>query len=63
MLNFTNPFYEVAVVGENALGKIAALNQSYIPNKLIVGSKSSNIFANEIYNLHLQALRLINWFA
>ena len=42
MLNYTNNFYEVAVVGENAPNKIKELNQFYNPNKLIVGSKSKN---------------------
>ncbi|WP_340075334.1 thioredoxin domain-containing protein [Leptobacterium sp. I13] len=38
MLDFTNPFYEVAVVGENAKDKIDCLNQYYLPNKIIAGS-------------------------
>ena len=42
MLNYTNNFYEVAVVGEKASKKIKELNQYYNPNKLIVGSKSKN---------------------
>lgn len=42
MLNYTNPFYEVAVVGAKAHEKIAALNKTYIPNKLIAGSVSEN---------------------
>ena len=42
MLNYTNNFYEVAVVGENAPNKIKELNRFYNPNKLIVGSKSKN---------------------
>ncbi|NNC51213.1 MAG: thioredoxin domain-containing protein [Flaviramulus sp.] len=42
MLNYSNPYYEVAVVGENAKQKIADLNKTYIPNKLIAGSTSEN---------------------
>lgn len=42
MLNFTNNYYEVAVVGKDAKEKIAALNEHYLPNKLIVGSLEEN---------------------
>lgn len=42
MLNYTNPFYEIAVVGTNASAKISELNKTYIPNKLIAGSVSEN---------------------
>lgn len=42
MLNFTNNYYEVAVVGEEAKEKINELNQTYLPNKLIVGSTQDN---------------------
>lgn len=42
MLNYTNPFYEVAIVGNEAKSKILELNQNYIPNKLIAGSTSEN---------------------
>lgn len=42
MLNYTNNFYEVAVVGEEVMEKIKDLNQTYLPNKLIVGSESEN---------------------
>ena len=42
MLNYTNNYYEVAIVGNNAFNKIKELNQYYIPNKLIVGSTSDN---------------------
>lgn len=38
MLNYTNPYYEVAVVGTNAKQKIEELNTTYLPNKLIAGS-------------------------
>ena len=36
--NFVANFYEVAVVGEDALIKIKDINKQYIPNKLIAGS-------------------------
>ncbi len=42
MLNYTNPYYEVAIVGEDAKQKITELNKTYIPNKLIAGSTSDN---------------------
>ena len=42
MLNYTNKYYEVAIVGNQASEKIAAFNQTYIPNKLIVGSTTEN---------------------
>jgi uncharacterized protein YyaL (SSP411 family) len=42
MLNYTNPFYEVAIVGNDALTKISEMNTSYIPNKIIAGSIKDN---------------------
>ena len=42
MLNFSNPFYEVAIVGKDAKQIVSELNNHYIPNKLIVGSTSDN---------------------
>ena len=42
MLNYATPFYEVAIVGEDAKQKITELNKTYIPNKLIAGSTSDN---------------------
>ncbi|WP_246454567.1 thioredoxin domain-containing protein [Hyunsoonleella aquatilis] len=42
MLNYTNPYYEVAIVGKDAKDKISAFNALYIPNKLIAGSTSEN---------------------
>ncbi len=42
MLNYTHPYYEVAIVGADAKTKINTLNQTYIPNKLIAGSTSEN---------------------
>jgi hypothetical protein len=38
MLNYTNPFYEVAISGNEAHQKLKELNKTYVPNKLIVGS-------------------------
>jgi len=42
MLNYTNNYYEVAIVGENAKEKASAINKTYMPNKLIVGSTQEN---------------------
>ena len=42
MLNYTNNYYEVAIVGKNAKEKLIALNKTYIPNKLIAGSNLEN---------------------
>jgi uncharacterized protein YyaL (SSP411 family) len=42
MLNYSSPFYEVAIVGKDAKQKISELNKTYIPNKLIAGSTSDN---------------------
>lgn len=42
MLNYTNPFYEVAVVGKDAKQKIEEINAHYLPNKLLVGSTTEN---------------------
>jgi hypothetical protein len=38
MLNYTNPFYEVAISGNESHQKLKELNKTYVPNKLIVGS-------------------------
>lgn len=38
MLNYTQPFYEVAVSGKEAALKISELNKVYIPNKIVAGS-------------------------
>jgi len=42
MLNYTKPFYEVAIVGSSVSEKVSELNSTYIPNKLIIGSKTEN---------------------
>ncbi|MGE5944719.1 MAG: thioredoxin domain-containing protein [Flavobacteriales bacterium] len=42
MLNYANPFYEVAIVGKDAKQKIAELNKHYVPNKLIAASTTEN---------------------
>ena len=42
MLNYTNDYYEVAIVGDEVLEKIKNLNNTYIPNKLIVGSQNES---------------------
>ena len=40
--NLKSNYYEVAVVGENALEKVKQINSKYIPNKLIIGSTLEN---------------------
>ncbi len=43
-LNYTYPFYEVAISGNKALEKSTLLNKVYLPNKLVAGSlKESNL--------------------
>lgn len=42
MLNYTNPFYEVAIAGTEAKEKVSEVNEYYIPNKLIAGSASDS---------------------
>ncbi len=42
MLNYAQPFYEVAIVGKDAKQKINELNKTYLPNKLIAASISEN---------------------
>ena len=42
--NYLGDFYEVAIVGPQAIEKLKQLNEVYLPNKLIVGSlKESNL--------------------
>ena len=44
MLNYTNPYYEVVIVGKDARQKITELNKTYLPNILISYSdKNSNL--------------------
>jgi len=38
LLNNTHPFYEIAIVGENAEVLVKALNEKPLPNTLVVGS-------------------------
>lgn len=43
MLNYTQPYYELVVVGEDAQKTLAELNAFYLPNKLIAAAtKQSN---------------------
>ncbi len=42
MLNYTEPYYEIAIVGDDVMQKISKLNTYYIPNKIIAGSKIDN---------------------
>ena len=43
ILNHTHPFYEVAIVGENAMMKLSELNSHYLPNKIIAGSRKEHV--------------------
>jgi hypothetical protein len=44
MLNYTYPFYEVAIVGQDAFEKISELNKTYLPNKILAGqTKASSL--------------------
>ena len=42
MLNLNKNFYEIAIVGDNAIEKINELNKNYLPNKIVVGSFGDN---------------------
>ena len=45
MLNYAEPYYEVAVCGADAMSRIHELNQHYLPNKLIIGSTTESTLA------------------
>ncbi len=48
MLNYTDGYYEIAIVGADAFDKLLEFNQIYIPNKLLVGStKDSDLYLLE----------------
>ena len=38
MSDFSSEYYEIAISGANAIGKLKEINQVYIPNKLIAGA-------------------------
>ena len=42
MLNYTNNYYEVAIVGDDAAKKTKEFNKHYIPNKLLAVSNEDN---------------------
>lgn len=42
LANYQSKYYEIVVVGENALEKVSEINSYYIPNKLIAGSLKNN---------------------
>jgi len=42
MFNYTNPYYELVVVGPNAKEVLRELNTNYLPNKLIAASMSAS---------------------
>jgi uncharacterized protein YyaL (SSP411 family) len=37
-LNYSNPYYEVAISGANAKSKVKELNTNYLPNILVAGA-------------------------
>ncbi|MFK7832738.1 MAG: thioredoxin domain-containing protein [Winogradskyella sp.] len=41
-LNYSNPFYEVAISGSNAKDKLKELDQSFVPNALISGAQNDS---------------------
>lgn len=44
-LNFSYPFYEIVVTGENAVAIINKLNSSYLPNSIIDGTTKEDSFS------------------
>ena len=44
MLKISDSFYEIAIVGEDALIKSEGINKSFSPNKLIIGSLNESDF-------------------
>lgn len=38
MLNYSEPFFEVAIIGDDVFNKISELNAHYVPNKIVAGS-------------------------
>ena len=42
LYNFKSNFYEVAILGNEAVEKSNLINLKYLPNKLIVGSNKKN---------------------
>ncbi|MEZ4777788.1 MAG: thioredoxin domain-containing protein [Flavobacteriaceae bacterium] len=43
LLNYQSKYYEIVVVGKDAMDKVSEINKKYIPNKLIAGNtKASN---------------------
>lgn len=43
MLNHVQPFYEVAIVGNDCEDKRAEMEQNYLPNKILLGSKKESM--------------------
>ena len=42
MLNYTHPYYEIAISGKRANSKLTELNTHFIPNKIIAGSTTQS---------------------
>ncbi|MFT4699085.1 MAG: hypothetical protein ACI9SJ_002247 [Flavobacteriaceae bacterium] len=53
LANYQSKYYEIVVVGKNAIAKTSEINTLYIPNKLVAGSISEN------NNLPLLNLRFV----
>ena len=51
-LNQVVPFYEIAIVGEQAQEKAWEFNQTYHPNKLLIGSNTESTLSL-LENKHL----------
>ena len=43
LTNYQSKYYEIVIVGEDAIAKSKEINQYYIPNKLIAGSIKAEI--------------------
>ena len=43
MLRNVNPFYEIAIVGEQAVDKRKAITKYYIPNKVVLGAENQSV--------------------
>jgi uncharacterized protein YyaL (SSP411 family) len=42
MMHEVYPYHEIAVIGDNAIGKANVLNRQFLPNKVIAASKTEN---------------------
>ena len=56
--NLKSNYYEVAIIGQNSIDQVKKINLKYIPNKLIIGSKSENNLPL-LKNRHVEGKTLI----